>query len=200
MNGNDHLIEYNDLHHLCLSTGDVGAFYLGRDYTERGVVVQYNFFHDLGGHRGDANAVYLDDCASGVVIRGNVILRASRGVMLGGGVDNVIEGNTFIACGIGVIVDGRGTNRAPVWHDMVYQTMRERLFARQPTAPPYATRYPELARLLPWYQRDDGIPPVGNRIVRNFCQGGEFLRIHWGALPEHLEVAGNLEEGVPAHP
>ena len=35
-NGNDHLIEFNDIHHIALESGDVGAIYTGRDYTYRG--------------------------------------------------------------------------------------------------------------------------------------------------------------------
>jgi hypothetical protein len=41
--GNDHLIEYNELHSLAKETGDVGAIYLcARDYTMRGTVIRYN--------------------------------------------------------------------------------------------------------------------------------------------------------------
>ncbi|MCK5278191.1 MAG: right-handed parallel beta-helix repeat-containing protein, partial [Cyclobacteriaceae bacterium] len=34
--GNDHLMEYNEIHHVCMETGDAGAFYNGRDWTQRG--------------------------------------------------------------------------------------------------------------------------------------------------------------------
>ena len=76
VDGNDHLIEGNDLHSVAMETGDVGAYYLGRDWTERGNTVRGNFFHNLG--VGDVNAVYLDDCASGSIITGNVIREAHR--------------------------------------------------------------------------------------------------------------------------
>jgi hypothetical protein len=79
VNGNDHLIESNDIHSVAMETGDVGAYYLGRDWTERGNTVRGNFFHNLG--TGDVNAVYLDDCASGSIITGNVIREAHRGAL-----------------------------------------------------------------------------------------------------------------------
>ena len=41
---------------LALETHNVGAFYLGRDYTERGNVVRYNYFHHLG-RRGRAGGL-----------------------------------------------------------------------------------------------------------------------------------------------
>ncbi|GIV15981.1 MAG: hypothetical protein KatS3mg022_1416 [Armatimonadota bacterium] len=36
LGGNDHLIEFNEIHHVCTETGDAGAFYMGRDLTQRG--------------------------------------------------------------------------------------------------------------------------------------------------------------------
>ncbi len=46
--GNDHVLEFNEVHHVCQETGDAGAFYIGRDWTQRGSVVRYNYFHALG--------------------------------------------------------------------------------------------------------------------------------------------------------
>ena len=43
--GNEHIIEYNDLHTLAQETEDVGAFYMGRDWTQRGNIIRYNYFH-----------------------------------------------------------------------------------------------------------------------------------------------------------
>ena len=80
LHGNDHVVELNEIDHCCTQTGDAGAFYMGRDWTERGNVVRHNFFHDLGifgyGRHG-VRAVYLDDCASGTTIFGNVFLRCT---------------------------------------------------------------------------------------------------------------------------
>ncbi|MCP4452631.1 MAG: right-handed parallel beta-helix repeat-containing protein, partial [Planctomycetes bacterium] len=41
LGGNDHLIEFNEIHHVCFETGDVGAFYMGRDWTARGTVIRH---------------------------------------------------------------------------------------------------------------------------------------------------------------
>ena len=45
--GNDHLLEYNEVRNIAQETGDVGAFYAGRDWTMRGHVIRYNYFHHL---------------------------------------------------------------------------------------------------------------------------------------------------------
>lgn len=47
--GNDHRIEWNEIHHVALETGDVGAVYSGRDWTFRGNAIRYNFIHHTGG-------------------------------------------------------------------------------------------------------------------------------------------------------
>ena len=50
--GNDHTIEFNEIHHIALETGDVGAIYSGRDYTFRGNRIRNNFIHHTGGVHG----------------------------------------------------------------------------------------------------------------------------------------------------
>jgi hypothetical protein len=198
IHGNDHLIEFNELHHLCLETGDVGAFYIGRDYTERGNAVRHNFFHHLGG-RGSIGsmAVYLDDCASGVEVYGNIFYKTTRSAFIGGGRDNSVENNIFVDSKPAVDIDGRGLDPKPVWHDMVYKTMKERLEAMNYLAPPYSTRYPAILSLEKAYQSQVGIPPTGNRVVRNIVKGenaanGKWLRIGWRAKPEIIEIHDNL--------
>lgn len=198
IHGNDHLIEFNELHHLCLETGDVGAFYIGRDYSERGNVVRYNFFHHLGG-RGSIGsmAVYLDDCASGVQVFGNIFYKTARAAFIGGGRDNIVENNIFVDSKPAVEIDGRGMDPTPVWHDMVYVTMKERLEAMNYLAPPYSASYPAIVSLEKAFQSAAGIPPEGNRVVRNIIKGenaanGKWLRVGWRAKREWIEVRDNL--------
>ncbi len=197
IHGNDYLIEYNELDHLCLETGDVGAFYLGRDYTERGNVVRYNYFHDLGGMGLGSMGVYLDDCASGITVFGNVFYKLQRGVFIGGGRDNVVENNIFVECKPSVAIDGRGLDKSPVWHNMVYQTMKQRLEEMNWTQPPYSARYPELAGLAKYYATDEGIPPEGNVVRRNISVDGPWLEIYWHATPEMVQVGNNLVDVDP---
>jgi len=49
LRGNDHLFEFNEVYRVCQETGDAGAFHTGRDFTWRGNVIRYNYFHDLLG-------------------------------------------------------------------------------------------------------------------------------------------------------
>ena len=175
VNGNDHLIESNDLHSVAMETGDVGAYYLGRDWTERGNTVRGNFFHNLG--IGDVNAVYLDDCASGSIITGNVIRGAHRGVMIGGGRDNFVAGNKFLDCDIAVHFDARGLGWAHTWFDGSDTTLFDRLRAMPYQQEPWRSRYPQLLTLT----RDDPAVPKGNVIRDNqaWCQT-------WIAYYDHM--------------
>ena len=43
LSGNDHLIELNEIYDVCGETGDVGAFYMGRDWTQRGTLIRHNY-------------------------------------------------------------------------------------------------------------------------------------------------------------
>ena len=120
MSGNDHLVEYNDIAHVCTQTGDAGAVYMGRDLVQRGTIIRYNHFHDIGptiqanqaGRYTEVMAVYLDDCYCGVTVLGNLFERAGRSIMLGGGRDNTIENNVFVDCNPAIHVDQRGKSWA----------------------------------------------------------------------------------------
>ena len=62
--GNDHLIEFNEIHHIALETGDnAGAIYSGRDYTFRGNRIRYTFVHDTGGVGMGRMGIYMDGTA-----------------------------------------------------------------------------------------------------------------------------------------
>ncbi|TFG86733.1 MAG: right-handed parallel beta-helix repeat-containing protein, partial [Hyphomicrobiales bacterium] len=74
--GNDHLVEFNEIDRVCLDTSDTGAFYIGRNMSERGVMVRHNYFHHIGSglHNGES-AIYFDDGALGSAV-GNVFFKA----------------------------------------------------------------------------------------------------------------------------
>ena len=177
LHGNDHLIEFNEIHHVCEETGDVGAFYLGRDWTERGNTVKHNYFHDIKGpglH--GAMSVYLDDAASGTTIYGNLFHKASRAAFIGGGRDNIVENNIFVECEPSVHLDARGTN----WmHETVAPngTMDKRLDDVPFQEPPWSTRYPELVNI----RNEKPAEPRGNRVLRNVSMGGRWLDLEKSA-------------------
>lgn len=175
LRGNDHLIEFNEVYRVCQETGDAGALHTGRDWTWRGNVIRYNYFHDLlGPGLHGVMAVYLDDWASGFTVFGNVFYRSGRSAMIGGGRDNTIENNIFVECKPSVHVDARGLGWASYYFNGVHPYLFDGLKAMNYREPPYSTRYPELLTL------DKGNPalPMNNKIIRNVSFGGRWLDIY----------------------
>jgi hypothetical protein len=173
--GNEHVLEYNEVYDIAQETGDVGAFYTGRDWTERGNLIRYNYFHHLHGpglH--GVNAVYLDDFASGSVIFGNVFYRAGKAAFIGGGHDNIVTNNVFIDCTASIHLDARGVNWASYYmKDDGEMEMFRKLAAVNPSQPPYSERYPALAR-LPGLNPGQ---PKGNVFRSNLSYGGKWRDI-----------------------
>ena len=112
--GNDHLIYNNIIHDVCQETSDAGAIYTGRDWTSRGTKIYNNIIYNINGFlgKGDVTAIYLDDFASGTVIYGNLISNAYRGILIGGGRDNIVSKNIIYKTQIPYSIDSRGTGWA----------------------------------------------------------------------------------------
>lgn len=173
--GNDHLIEYNEFHDVCQETGDAGALHTGRNWTWRGNVIRWNYWHDLKGPglHGVAG-VYLDDWASGFHVYGNLFYRAGRATLIGGGRDNHVEHNVYIECRPALHLDARGLGWAKYYFDGTYNTLFETYEAVRADKPPYVEKYPAL-RSLPY---DEPACPKNNRIVGNLSCGGRWLDIY----------------------
>ncbi len=195
LNGNEHVIEFNEVHTVCMDTDDAGAFYMGRDWTWRGNVIRHNYFHHVGsfsGHVG-VQAIYLDDWASGATVYGNVCYKAGRAVLIGGGRNVTVENNVFVDCTPAVHVDSRGLGWAKTYFDGTTNTLTERLNAMPYKEPPWSTRYPELLTLY------DDEPAVAkyNVIARNICVGGRWLDLHDGLNDTIVTVKDNLVDTDP---
>ena len=50
--GNDHRIEFNEIHSVCRESNDAGAIYAGRNWTTRGTVIRHNYLHHINGFEG----------------------------------------------------------------------------------------------------------------------------------------------------
>lgn len=197
--GNDHLIEFNEIHHIALETGDVGAIYTGRDYSYRGNRIRFNFIHHTGGVGMGSMGVYMDDCVSGTEVFGNLFYKVHWAMFIGGGRDHRVENNIFVDCDPAVRMDGRGLDKSPVWYNMVNDYMRKRL-AEMPAAL-YRERYPAIRSLDACYgppggptitgEAFKGVPPVGNVVARNVC-AGKWLEVGWHATEAMLHLENNL--------
>jgi len=182
VHGNDHIFEYNHIHDVALNSNDASAWYLGRDPSDQGNIVRWNFFHHVG--RPDRKwmmGVYCDDATCDVRIEGNVFYRvASYGtVYSNGGHDIVVKNNIFI--------EGYGPayQLKSMWYDFGISSIpyffgEQGIYTRRLTKavdikkPPYSERYPLLKDWLDFLP--DGHTYVGMRPRRNVFDNNVLVK------------------------
>jgi parallel beta-helix repeat protein len=182
--GNDHVIEYNEVHSVVQESDDQGALELFRNPTYRGVVFRHNYLHHIG-KTGTEKAVHgqaairFDDAISGMLVYGNVFYRCANGnfgaVQMNSGRDNLMDNNLFIDCKQGI--SGGWYPGNSVWKSLRQGQTPEGFY--QNTL--YLARYPEIATMLD----DPGI----NHLWRNV-----FYRC--GAVATRTANIDQFENGV----
>lgn len=185
--GNDHLVEFNEVYNVCLEADDSGVIHQGRDWTWRGNVIRYNFFHDITAGNAVSNmGVYLDDMECGVEVYGNVLYRIPRAILVGGGRDNAVTNNLVVDCPIPVSIDNRAMNWAGYHVGTTMRGLLDRVPYRQE---PWRTRYPALVGI--W--EDEPAVPKGNSFARNVmvrCGAPSFAAevARFGTVADNLET------------
>ncbi len=169
--GNDHIIRNNVISRIVSECGDCGAIYTGQDWAARGSCVEANFIHVITpAQNREVKGIYLDDGASGVLVRRNVLVNVNRGVLVGGGRDNIISENIIMnANEYGVLVDARGLTWAARHVADPSSEIRRKLAAVPYDREPYRSRYQNLADIL---IDEPGVPKY-NLISNNFFINGE---------------------------
>ncbi|MBT3287279.1 MAG: hypothetical protein HN380_08025, partial [Victivallales bacterium] len=105
MGGNDHLMQYNDVHSAVQESDDQGGVDMWGNPTFRGNIFRYNRFRSVGktgsehAAHGQA-AIRFDDTISDQLVYGNILYRSSNGnfgaVQMNSGRDNIFDNNLFI--------------------------------------------------------------------------------------------------------
>lgn len=160
--GNDHLIEYNEVRRAVRESDDQGAMELFGNPTYRGVVFRYNRFTDCGRAGGGAQvhgqaAIRFDDAISGMLVYGNVFIRSANGhfgaVQMNSGRDNVMDNNLFVECKQGISGGWNPGNH--FWRAVAEKAAPAGFY----TTPLYLKRYPEIKTMMD--------PPGINHVWRN---------------------------------
>lgn len=184
--GNDHVTEYNRIYNVLTETGDAGAVYIGRDWTEMGNVIRYNFIHRIHNDASELHiGIYLDDMASGVEMYGNVLHDIDLAVMIGGGRSNVLRDNLILNCNRSLQLDAR--SKPGEWaekHSTEGQVMHQRLQAMPIASEPWRSRYPALLTL--W--EDTPSYPKYNVVQRNVIYKTGRSWYHGGVMSEHEDT------------
>ena len=162
--GNDHLIEFNEVDHVVTEADDQGGIDIWRDPTYRGNIFRDNFWHDIGSGMNAVGqaGIRLDDAISGTLIYGNVFQRCSGGnfggIQINGGKDNIMDNNLFLDCKTAISIGSWG---ADGWKKFLADPSIVELTTKTVDihSPPYTVRYPALAFLEDY--------STGNAIWRN---------------------------------
>jgi len=151
IDGNDNVIEYNEVSHVVSESDDQGAIDMWYNPSYRGIIIRFNHWSDIsGGTRHGAAGVRLDDMISGVLIYGNIFERCGArdfgGVQIHGGKDNNVENNLFYDCYAAVSFSSWGENRwlqhldSPTIQKKIYEDVDIR-------SELYQNKYPELKNI-----------------------------------------------------
>lgn len=173
--GNDHRIEFNEVHDFLVESDDLGGFYTNNGWTSYGNVLRHNFIH----HTSHALGIYLDDGDSGDVLEGNIMYRMGTGAAIGGGHDNIMRGNIAIECPGGFGIDSRGVGRK---YDKDSGMLRDFNKIKVDQAP-WSSRYPTLVNLL----QNHPELPNGCILERNIVIGTD-KKAELRGKPEHFKV------------
>lgn len=208
--GNDHLIEFNNIYSVLTETGDAGAIYTGRDWSEQGNVIRFNHIHHINNDSsGGQVGVYLDDMASGVTILGNIFLDVDIPFVVGGGRNNSITNNLIINCRRSVYIDDRGKTGSWASYLVEDGTMQQRLEEVPYQVEPWRSKYPHLLTIL----QDEPGTPKYNTVARNILYrtgmipyknhlaSDDILTIapavrEHGTIEMNYEILGNLSKLV----
>ena len=133
LEGNNHLVEYNEVFRVVRESDDQGGVDMFGNPTYRGNLFRFNYWHHIGNwqrpNEGPAcgqAGIRLDDAISGVLIYGNLFYRASAGklgfggVQIHGGKDNILDNNVFVDCESAISLSPWSSQR---WQDYTRNTL-----------------------------------------------------------------------------
>jgi hypothetical protein len=185
--GNDHVMEFNQVFDAVQESDDQGAMELYGNPTYRGVIFRYNYFDRIGktgtevGVHGQAG-IRFDDAISGMLVYGNIFRRSAQGhfggVQMNCGRDNILDNNIFAECR--QAVSGGWNSQNSIWK-MLREGKKPAGFYLDEL---YGSRYPAIRTMM-----DE---PGMNQVWRNIFYHCD--RLVTGNLT-HIDM---LENGIYA--
>ena len=177
--GNDHILEYTEIHDTCHEAGEMGSYYMygsRRVLGERGQLVRFNYWHHLPWDEtfrrfayAGRHALHVDHMNGDITLYGNIFWKCDTksGAFFSGGPDNTVENNVFYQCSSAINLHDRSwvyekVNTAPKYVLDAY------LRGMKVSEPPWSVRYPRL-RTFQEKATDMSIFLKGNVISRNIA-------------------------------
>lgn len=153
--GNNHICEFNNIHNVTQNTDDGCAWYMGRDFSDRGNIIRYNLFHHIGRLDRKNMCIYCDDFTSDVFVYGNIFYKCYtiRGLVFGNSSSYIkVMNNISIDCPVPFVeissflyTWGKDSWEVYFGSDGI---ARKRLELVNYKNAPYSIQYPEISDLL----------------------------------------------------
>ena len=159
IHGNDHVIEYNDISDVVMTNSDSGAIYMGKDMSEVGNIIRYNYFHHIRNTVYDGFgvcAIYFDDDSIYNMVYGNYFydIKCSGQAQFstifhnGGGLTSIAN-NIFIDCLPALNPSTQGNSydkmkNIPLYKARVHTTCEEDMHGVLITSEIWKNKYPYL--------------------------------------------------------
>lgn len=184
MLGNDQLVEYCNIHHVCMDVEDNGALYHGRNPSQCGSVIRYNYFHDILVPF-NVRATYHDDGSGWVEAYGNIFDRFHTApTQMGGGSHIVYHDNIYMNLdGPAIKIDARlqtwGADRLIAHRDSVALV----------DGPEFRAHYPGWGEFV---DRDYSLPE-SNVLIRTVFYNVKwaFERVIWSDHYYNDDISGS---------
>ncbi len=195
--GNDHIIEFNEIHDVLSEGKELGSIYLQKfPLLNRGTVIRNNFFHHITDHYSPNTShtvcgIHIDGLEGGLVMEGNVFYRIAYKAIGHSGPDTRFENNLFVEIPIGIeqwnrndIVSGTESSR---------DFFQRRLNLLNYNQPPWSRKYPLLSEV---YESGKPIGWPKNIVVeRNVIPAGTLIA--FGGDREDIMLGPNWQGGNP---
>jgi len=192
--GNDHYCGYNILHDGVMYNNDAGMLYSWSfDWSFRGSVCEYNCVFMAGKQplSSHVQSIYMDGWSSGVTIRGNILNRASQGIYMSGGNDNIVVDNIVVNCQQGINLSSLGADsfakaaalqgeKSPLYQKLL---AKREMFESEL----WRTRHPRVLELLAMTNKVDAHNAYWYKCTNNVMCATMGLRV------------GNAEKVLPTH-
>jgi len=205
--GNDNLLEYNEIYDAMYEGRDGGAMYTHSGsgpllcIRNRGNVMRHNFIHHINGHfspittHDGCTGLYIDGISAGMTMEGNIFHRCTTRAMQSHGPDTRIENNIFSGNKLSLLL----YNNAFIIEPVVERG--DVTVGREYKIPPWGNRYPQLVDALQTKQ----VGITKNVVLeRNVNREGVFTSMSSNPFKplssvfrEDLSIGDNWEEGDP---
>lgn len=183
VHGNDHLFEFNNIHDVTLNSNDTSPWYIGRNPSDRGNVVQYNYFNNCGNPDRMNMGIYCDDSSTDVFVFGNIFnnMKTNHGVLFGNTAWDLVMKNNVIIHPIShtAVISAHyytwaaNTGKSMFGEDGLLRKRLEKEINFK--SPPYSTKYPALLHYLDVIKENEeweGMRSRGNLFSENVIIGG----------------------------